>query len=160
MVAVLGGTVVHPKQLVGAEQLTYFNYEEPWLTRIKQTPYGPYKNNKKLIQRSEVQFSSSVLYETREVPGLPERAFRNCVEYAQWKRTGSIEGGKAPYKESNLHRTPKPGDIGVTYEGPGHKIYIEQVWPDYIIISDTNYKSGYMTIRKLAINSPVIKGYY
>jgi len=53
---------------------------------------------------------------------------------------------------------PEEGLVGVTPEGPvGHLVYIEKVESDGLIISEGNYRHGYITWRK--IDKDLVIGY-
>lgn len=84
----------------------------------------------------------------------------NCVAYAKSK--GNVPNGMETLSQKVSHiksKKPKKGKIGVTAEGPvGHLVYVEEVKDGTVIISEGNYRHGYVTVRE--IPKEIIIGYF
>ena len=85
----------------------------------------------------------------------------SCVKYAR-----AISGiNVGPVGNAKNHPTnrilPVIGGLFITYEGPsGHMGIVIGIEGNEFIGEDFNYESCTKTIRKLPIDSPLIKGYY
>lgn len=73
----------------------------------------------------------------------------NCVNYAKSK--ASVPNGMSTLSQKKSHivsKEPEVGKVGVTNEGPvGHVVIVEEVHDDHIVISEGNYRHGYITWR-------------
>lgn len=85
----------------------------------------------------------------------------NCWSYVYYRLNGNMPigyGFARNYPVNSL--TPRLGGIIITYESKaGHMGIIAGVDDKYVTIDDYNYKRCGHTVRKLARNSPLIKGY-
>lgn len=85
----------------------------------------------------------------------------SCVKYA--RAVSGIDVG--PIGQAKNHPTnrslPVVGGLFITYEGPsGHMGVVSGIEGNSFIGEDFNYESCTKTIRKIPIDSPLIKGYY
>ena len=153
--------VVIPTQLKGADtQFTYFNYQEPWLTRIKETPYGPNKPNKSKLEsnRRNERVGSSVLTIKYEYEGYTKEQLGNCYNFV--KDDILIGYGDARNHPAPL-KAPEIGSIMVSYESKsGHYARVLGVLNDEFIIGEFNFVDDAYTERVIKKNNPIIKGFY
>lgn len=86
----------------------------------------------------------------------------NCVSYVQFKTGGRAATGIGSARNHPVNsQVCTIGAIIVTYESRmGHVGIVAGCDENYVTIDDYNYASCGHTIRPLAINSKVIKGYY
>jgi hypothetical protein len=93
----------------------------------------------------------------------------SCVSYAQAKAGVDIAVGYAKNTPINAKK-PQKGAILITTESSrsmlrkgiatGHNAYVEAVTATTITVSEANYSPCAVTKRTLALDSPVIRGYY
>lgn len=83
----------------------------------------------------------------------------NCVLYARSKATVPVGVGTLNQKLSKIKsHTPEVGKVGVTKEGGiGHLVVVEEVKDSTVIISEGNYRHGFITWREISKN--LIEGY-
>ncbi len=97
---------------------------------------------------------AQVVYEERSSLGY------NCVRYARTQT--DLPQGLWTLKDKTKHiRTihPEQGLVAVTNEGKGgHLSIVVEVEPETIIVRESNYRRGYITLRRLSKNK--ILGYY
>jgi hypothetical protein len=94
------------------------------------------------------------------ISAIPSELGYNCVEYVKTKKSVPQGLGTLSQKKSHIRTTkPEKGLVGVTAEGPiGHMVFIEEVKENSLIISDSNYRHGYVTWRE--IPKDLVLGYY
>lgn len=82
----------------------------------------------------------------------------NCVTYVKSKSNiGTGFGSLAQKKNKIKTQKPKVG-VAVTAEGPvGHLVYVEKVLESDLIISEGNYRRGFITWRH--VPKTLILGY-
>lgn len=84
----------------------------------------------------------------------------NCVKYASSK--SKLPQGLRTLAQKKSHiksYLPSPGKIGVTSEGPvGHLVFIEEVKNNSLVISEGNYRRGFITYREISKQN--IIGYF
>ena len=89
----------------------------------------------------------------------PSKSGYNCVEYARSKAHVPNGVGTLKQKQNKINtQIPSVGAVGVTAEGSvGHLVVIEEVLDDGLIISEGNWRHGYITWRK--IPKSLVMGY-
>jgi len=81
----------------------------------------------------------------------PSKLGKNCVEYARSKAHVPNGVGTLKQKQNKINtQIPSVGAVGVTAEGSvGHMVVIEQIKNDTLIISEGNYRHGFITWREI-----------
>jgi hypothetical protein len=108
----------------------------------------------KTPQRSNSTVSWGVYYKEKNPYAT------DCVQYLRYGL--GIELPRGAYARRIPIRTKEPqrGRVIVTLEGRhGHFGYVTAVQDGLVYIQDGNYIHGYMTLRTLPVDSPLIRGY-
>jgi hypothetical protein len=113
-------------------------------------------------QEYECQQKEKIEYKTSNHTVIKQYASPvgvNCVLYAKSKAHVPIGVGTLKQKLSKITSyTPAVGKVGVTKEGSiGHLVVVEEVKDSTLIISEGNYRHGYITWRE--VNKNLIEGY-
>jgi hypothetical protein len=119
-------------------------------------------NTTEYIQECNIKIEQKIEYKTpdhRVIKQYPSKLGYNCLDYAKSRAYVPTGVSTLNQKLSKItSHEPKEGLVGVTAEGAiGHFVIIEQVKKDTVIISEGNYKHGYITWRE--ISKSKIKGY-
>lgn len=114
---------------------------------VPQLPYGP----------SLPELTKPV------APRKPTRKFNpcNCWSYVKSVRGNNMPQGYGAAKNYPVwSHEPSVGAIVLTYEGPlGHMGIVRAVTDTHIQVEDYNFARCQRTVRDLALDSPLIKGY-
>ena len=100
------------------------------------------------------KLQEKIEYKTKNhkvIKAVPSKLGFNCVEYAKSKkRIGTGFGSLAQKLAKVKTKTPQAGLVGVTGEGwVGHLVYVEEVKKETLIISEGNYRHGFITVREI-----------
>jgi hypothetical protein len=89
----------------------------------------------------------------------PSKLGYNCLDYAKSRASVPMGVSTLGQKLSKItSHEPKNGKVGVTAEGYiGHFVVVEEVKEDTLIISEGNYRHGYITWRE--VPKSLVKGY-
>jgi len=124
------------------QQNSYIVASYPVEIQVTATKTDKIENHRNVILKSE---SSKLGY--------------NCVTYARSKAQVPNGVGSLRQKQKQINtNTPSVGSVGITAEGSvGHLVIIEEIKDDTLIISEGNYRRGYITWRE--IPKSIVLGY-
>jgi len=116
--------------------------------KIREYPalYATYSPKIEKVEKIEYKTKNHQI-----IKAIPSRLGFNCVEYAKSKKSIGTGFGSLAQKLAKVKtKTPQAGLVGVTGEGwVGHLVYVEEVKKETLIISEGNYRHGFITVREI-----------
>lgn len=120
------------------------------------TEYVKYEQQMREDEQKKIEYKTT---KHTVLKSYPSPLGNNCVAYA--KSQGSVPMGVATLGQKLAKiksHDPAEGKIGVTAEGKvGHLVVVEKVKENTVVISEGNYRHGFITWRE--IPKSLVMGY-
>ena len=143
--------------------LASFALISPFLPSPVSTAPLAYANievSEPVVEIAEPEEADATIETSKEtVPEYDEHTLTNCVAYLRTKGI-DIKGVDAVWFKDFVGTTPQVGGIVLlNYDGLWHVAYIEELRPDGVWVSETNYEKGKHTTRLVRWDDEHVKKY-